>query len=777
MKSFGGDNRDPRVIFQIEQFSTELAEFDKEMLFRRQILSLLYFDEIHERHDAIKERYDQTFEWAFQESRVLSQDSPAPEDAGAQTPTPQWDSFEDWLKGGKDLYWITGKPGSGKSTLMKFLYHDERAMESALEWSGDQELITAGFFFWNSGAAMQKSRMGMAQTLLRQCLSEHEGLIQDIFKDRYERYAVFGGNKQPLTWNELTTAFKKLLLNKHFRFLIFIDGLDEFDSEFNELVAWLSDLRRVSPDTVKFCVASRPELTFEEAFQSGPNLRMHDLTQSDIQLYVTEHFEKSPRWEGIQSLYPEDAIDIVHQISDMANGVFLWVTIVVASLLNGLRDGDVPQDLRQRIDQLPQDLEDLFKKILGDLTPEYLSESCEMFKLATAASKPLSVLRMLFATEGYEKALEAPLHAWSKEELAFQADTMRRRIMSRCKGLLEVQLYSVHGHEAPVQFLHRTVKDFFQKEEIAEHIRLNASKHDSILLIAVSYLRELKMTPRHYSVGLWDDFWFPIKISMDDICDEAGDEILIRFVDEIEKVGCEFWSQPGLGSKSPKTLLEEALDRTQDDCDNRNQANARQISQVLNGRYPHWTATNLFFSNGYKHGKADSMEDLQLLTSSFLNIAVESRLNFYVQARLTPQMLQVGGQRYRGLLPHALLGDNDSIFPFLLKTGANPNWPWEIASSSKPLSFWARFLEERSPRRTPDLFMLLIDHGADLTILSMDQITDIVDYLKQEDKDRILKKWKAANSTSAKLLKGSATFLSVARRKVEQKTRSMLGSK
>jgi hypothetical protein len=54
-------------------------------------------------------------------------------------------------------------------------------------------------------------------------------------------------------------------------------------------------------------------------------------------------------------------------------------------LLNGLRDGDSIDDLWSRLSVLPSDLEDLFKKILDHLNPEYFVQACELFQLVLFA--------------------------------------------------------------------------------------------------------------------------------------------------------------------------------------------------------------------------------------------------------------------------------------------------------------------------------------------------------------------------------------------------------
>ncbi|KAM0427354.1 hypothetical protein ACHAQK_012134 [Fusarium lateritium] len=71
-------------------------------LMQQDIINSLWFDAIESRDISITEPYRSTYEWIFDdESNTV---------------------FTDWLKGTKSpLYWITGKAGSGKSTLMKYL--------------------------------------------------------------------------------------------------------------------------------------------------------------------------------------------------------------------------------------------------------------------------------------------------------------------------------------------------------------------------------------------------------------------------------------------------------------------------------------------------------------------------------------------------------------------------------------------------------------------------------------------------------------------------------
>ena len=91
-----------------------------------------------------------------------------------------WVDFVQWLsddEAGDHLYWIPGKPGSGKSTLMKYLYHDQRTQSLFRRWAGSQRLVIASCFTWNPGSFMQKFLTDLFRALLHEILSVCPELI------------------------------------------------------------------------------------------------------------------------------------------------------------------------------------------------------------------------------------------------------------------------------------------------------------------------------------------------------------------------------------------------------------------------------------------------------------------------------------------------------------------------------------------------------------------------------------------------------------------------
>lgn len=61
---------------------------------------------------------------------------------------------------------ISGKAGSGKSTLMKFLVRNQSVKDYLRDWAGPAEPVLIPWFIWAAGSPMQKSQEGLFQSLL-----------------------------------------------------------------------------------------------------------------------------------------------------------------------------------------------------------------------------------------------------------------------------------------------------------------------------------------------------------------------------------------------------------------------------------------------------------------------------------------------------------------------------------------------------------------------------------------------------------------------------------
>jgi len=158
-KAANEPKRGRRRVARVENhLPTAEEEAQRKQQAENRILGSFSFPSIAARYIQVTKAHASTFEWIFKEES--SKDQPS-------------DSFTRWLEFGDGIYWINGKAGSGKSTLMKFLYDHEQTRKLLTSWASPIKLDLANFFFWNSGTTDQKSQSGLLRSLLHEILFKH----------------------------------------------------------------------------------------------------------------------------------------------------------------------------------------------------------------------------------------------------------------------------------------------------------------------------------------------------------------------------------------------------------------------------------------------------------------------------------------------------------------------------------------------------------------------------------------------------------------------------
>ena len=491
---------------QLSQLSSNLEELkvmgersNTEFL----ILESLHYQRMEAREEKIIDAHAQTFEWIF-DPHVSSIRPPCNDD------------FVEWLANGNDIFWIAGKAGSGKSTLMKYLSHHKSARSALQQWADEKELITAAFYFWHAGTELQKSQEGLLQSLLHSILSQCPDIMPQVLRKRWEQCARTQSTSGPWTRAELLKAFSNLShqsrLNK--RFCFFIDGLDEYDGDHSEIVDLVQGF--ATSNDIKVCLSSRPWNVFTRAFGWGshPKFHLEDLTRRDIESYVQDMLGGNKLFrqlaagkDSARCKRLEDAI------VSRAQGVFLWVFLVVRSLIEGLTNADRIIDLERRLQSLPTDLEAYFRHMLENIEDVYVQQTVQTFQIALQAVKPLNLMTyaMIDELEEFPRyAIELPVQQMTDTDVESRCQDMKLRINARCKDLLQItrkgfQKFSLIPNYEPalhpffqyeVDFLHRTVKDFFQVNDVQRFITGRIPEtFNYCTLLCHALLAQIKVAP------------------------------------------------------------------------------------------------------------------------------------------------------------------------------------------------------------------------------------------------------------------------------------------
>ncbi|KAK4869494.1 hypothetical protein LT330_005876 [Penicillium expansum] len=360
--------------------------------------------------------------------------------------------YEAWLDPARltqnhGFLWISGKPGAGKSTIMKFAYSSMKGK------ARHKHAITASFFFNARGDGLEKSISGMYRSLLVQLLEGYTDL-QIVLDD--SDLLPRSQNDCPCL-NVLKQLFANAVCSLGQRsFTCFVDALDECDEQqVVDMVQYFEDLAEQSTAKgvpFRTCFSSRhyPYIVI----QRGIRLTLEDQSghAEDLTTYVTSRLIiKEPTL--IEELQP--------LILSKAAGVFMWVVLVVDILNKEYRRGGMA--LRMRLAEIPSDLSELFKDILrrDNENTEALLLCILWILYAKDPLRPQEFYHALWSGLSLKGLVDDRIPDVTVLGTGTGVDRFSTYVISSSKGLAE----TTKSSQPRVQFIHESVRDFLIKDK------------------------------------------------------------------------------------------------------------------------------------------------------------------------------------------------------------------------------------------------------------------------------------------------------------------------
>ena len=405
------------------------------------------------------------------------------------------DTFTEWVNSGEGVFLIRGKPGSGKSTLMKYLLRLTRDEVSHSLYHVFP--VVVAFFFNTRGSALERTLGGFLRSSIIQILQQKGDLFTKIAVEYLKAYSERDLSKSTLI-QMLETLVRQCTSTTKVCF--FIDAIDECDESVREQTIFLEGLIAISRDSkipLHVCISGRPLPAL--AWLNGyPELTLEDHTSVDISTYVSAKCDRLNSASDIQ-VYGKFQQDVITK----AKGVFLWVVLVIEELLSGWETSSTITELRQRLSGIPDHLDDFFGRMLRKIPGSHVAETLAMFQCVIGAARPLTLPEFRCALAfGSERSFQSLSQMTSSEDIVHSDDGMIRRIQNCGGGLLEVSKPSLR-----VQFIHQTAIDFLLKPDRLKDLGsdrcyiLPPRSNQYLLRACIRYLsmQELKEIPLVYS--------------------------------------------------------------------------------------------------------------------------------------------------------------------------------------------------------------------------------------------------------------------------------------
>lgn len=295
-----------------------------------------------------------------------------------------------WIEEETGTLWFTGGPGCGKSILSSFII-------DTLTSSEEGQVL---FFYFRGDDSSQNSVLAAVKSLLLQLVNNNPDseIVMHL-------QAIRGKYDQPIAgddvYPELCKAFTHCLtILGDKKIFCVLDGVDEMAPSQQSL----DFLNLLKSSTVHAIHLSRPDTRFTSL--SGVR---HEITSTtlatDIAAFITDKVNTS---QTLALVPPSLRQTIITTLSSRANGVFLWVSLVLSTIEAACTE----KGITDALEGLPEDLRGVYSNILSKLPhPE---EARRVLGMVSVATRPFELAAfetdgLLIPVEEYVTRLLGPL--------------------------------------------------------------------------------------------------------------------------------------------------------------------------------------------------------------------------------------------------------------------------------------------------------------------------------------------------------------------------------
>lgn len=452
------------------------------------VLRRLYFEDMYKRADNITDATDGTFDW------LLTNDEPP---SNASTPSSssdddepkapiQWldeeerqrrqenaEKISDFFEQGGGVFFLRGKPGSGKSTLMNYLIEGRgrpRVDHKLRNWAGQKKLVCVSMMFLLHGTPLQRSLEGFYRTFFFELLCQCPGYVETLFPKRSTQGFSdnFHSSFRLETLQEAWEKFLSIREHEKLKICALIDGLDELEGNSADRLKFARTLKEwAESDDIKLICSGRPNAEFNIVFDKAQRrINLQDLTRADVRKILMERFEEV---RHLSDLTQENIEELCNKISYQSEGVILWAVLVGKNLEEDVIHGKPFNSMESTIRTLPRGIEDLYERIWQDLRQDshhqlMLRTIYELLVLYDGlfGTRALALFWLEDALSDDEFPYNEPIQTLSDIEANSRLEKVRGQLKQYTKHFVEVTAVRDIRYHGFCRFIHRSAQEFIQ---------------------------------------------------------------------------------------------------------------------------------------------------------------------------------------------------------------------------------------------------------------------------------------------------------------------------
>jgi hypothetical protein len=172
-----------------------------------------------------------------------------------------------------------------------------------------------------------------------------------------------------------------------------------------------------------------------------------------------------------ESMVPKLAEEILLK----AQGVFLWVKLIVEELLAAMNEYEPKSAVSDILSTTPADLWDLFLSFLQKVKQAHRPETIRILQIILVVERPLSIeeLMKIMAVASLVTPIDSKPDA---QDSVRTPEKMKIPVLNLCRGLVEVAetgrefTFGIHL-TTKVQFMHQSVKDFLRGYKLPTELK------------------------------------------------------------------------------------------------------------------------------------------------------------------------------------------------------------------------------------------------------------------------------------------------------------------